>query len=160
MSYESVNVNRAADIVRGWKAMGCRVVVASGYFNPLHQGHVRYLKAAKRLGDRLVVVVNNDYQVWQKGAVGFMDHNARLEVVGAIGVVDLTVLSVDVDRTIVNTLFLLRPDIFANGGDVGSEADCREAPVCRNLNIQMVFGVGGTEKVASSSDLIRRVSQP
>lgn len=157
--YTNMGISQAADIVGGWRTMGYRVVCASGYWNPLHPGHVRYLSAAKKLGDRLVVIVNNDFQVMKKGSAHFMDQWARLEVVGALGVVDLSVLSSDYDRTVNTTLALLRPDVFANGGDVGSEADCREADVCRANNIRMVFGVGGTEKVASSSDLIRRAAR-
>jgi cytidyltransferase-like protein len=138
--------------------MGYRVVVASGYFDPIHKGHVRYLRGAKRLGDRLVAVVNNDWQVGLKKGLPFMPQDDRLEIVSALGFVDLAVLSSDYDRAVDVTLSLLNPDVFANGGDVGSEADCREAETCRRLNIRMAFGVGGTEKVASSSDLIRRAT--
>jgi cytidyltransferase-like protein len=160
MSYENgYGPYRAGGIIRGWQAMGCRVVCASGYFDPVHKGHVRYLSAAKKLGDRLVVIVNNGYQTILKKGRPFMLEFDRLEVVSALGCVDLAVLAEDTDRSVGHTLSLLRPDIFANGGDVQTMNDCREAEVCRRHNIQMVFGVGGTEKVASSSDLIRRAAR-
>lgn len=134
---------------------GVDVVVASGFYNPLHLGHIRYLEASRRLGGQLVVVVNTDEQVRLKGAVPFMPEGDRLAIVSALKCVDYAVLAVDTDRTVCRTLSLLNPRVFANGGDVSSEADCREAEVCRKLGIRMEFGVGGSEKLRSSSELIR-----
>lgn len=135
-----------------------KFVVASGYFNPLHAGHVRYLRAAKELGKYLCVVVNTDRQVALKGAVPFMPEGERLEIIESLRFVDYALLALDADRSVCLTLESLRPHVFANGGDVGSEADCREAEVCRRLGIEMVFGVGGYDKFRSSSELIRRAA--
>lgn len=141
--------------VRGERAVyGTRFVLASGYFNPLHVGHLRMLEAARRLGDALVVVVNNDEQVGLKGSVPFMGEVDRLEIVSAVSWVDHAVLAVDSDRSVSKTLEIILPDVFANGGDVNREADCREAEACRRLGIEMAFGVGGAHKLRSSSQLV------
>jgi glycerol-3-phosphate cytidylyltransferase-like family protein len=107
-----------------------------------------------------VVVVNSDLQAALKGTPCPLDERARAEVVRALGCVSWAVVSVDADRSINCTLELLRPDVFANGGDVRSAADCREAETCRRLGIEMAFGVGGTDKVAASSALIARAARP
>jgi cytidyltransferase-like protein len=126
--------------------------------NPLHHGHIDYFEAARKLGDQLVVVVNNDKQVCLKGSCPFMSERDRLRIVGALKVVDLAFLSIDDDRSVNKTLEmlcrLLNVTVLANGGDVGCEADCREAETCKRLGIEMVFGVGGTEKSASSSAIL------
>src|SRR5688500_13878685 len=101
------------------------IVCASGYFNCLHRGHIRYLEAAKALGTKLVVIVNNDLQVKLKGSTPFMNENERLEIIKALRCVDAALLSIDVDRTVSKTLELVQPHIFANGGDVAKE-NCRE----------------------------------
>ncbi len=138
------------------------IVVASGYWDPIHSGHVRYLQAARKLGTMLWVVVNNDEQAALKKGRAFMKESERLEVVRALACVDHATLSVDDDRSVCRTLRLLHETaggwgnvVFANGGDVSSEADCRESAMCRELGIEMVFGVGGQEKVSSSSELLR-----
>jgi cytidyltransferase-like protein len=135
-----------------------KLVVASGFFNPVHVGHVRYLEYARLLGDRLIVIVNTDYQVRLKGSVPFMPEQERLDVVFALKPVDFAVLAIDKDRSVSKTLEVLRPDIFANGGDV-TASNVRESEVCQRLGIKMVFGVGGTAKIQSSSSLIARVSE-
>ena len=134
-----------------------KVVVASGYFNPLTVAHLSYLKESAKLG-RLLVVVNNDKQVELKGSVPFMTQEDRLEIVRELSCVTWAVLSIDEDRSISKTLELLRPDYFTNGGDVRSEEEVREWETCRRLGIEMVFGVGGTEKIRSSSELIRKAA--
>ena len=136
------------------------IVAVSGHFNPLHLGHIRYIQAAKALGWQVVVIVNNDRQVALKGSVPFMPEGDRLEIVKNIRDVWYAVLSIDEDLSVCRTLEVLQPTVFANGGDVGSEADCREGDVCRRLGIRMKFGVGGTEKLRSSSELIRRAVSP
>lgn len=142
------------DLAEAQRRCGVTTVVASGYFSPAHTGHLAYLREASKLG-YLVVVVNNDLQVGLKGAVPFMDQYDRLDIVSEFRCVNASLLSIDDDRSICRTLELIRPDILVNGGDVRSESDCREAAVCRRLGIRMEFGVGGTEKLRSSSELIR-----
>ena len=125
-------------------------VAVSGYFDPIHVGHLEYLRMAKELGDSLVVIVNNNYQCKLKKGKHFMDENDRVEIVKALRFVDEVFLSVDNDRTVCKSLAEIKPDIFANGGDrVTSEVP--ETPVCKKFNIKMVDGLG--DKIRSSSSL-------
>jgi len=133
-----------------------RKVVVSGYFNPVHKGHLDMIHAAKRLGDYLIVIVNNDEQVKIKGSTPFMDEQERLAIVKALRGVDAAILSVDKDAAVCETLKMLNPDVFANGGDRKNTNDIPEAQVCNDLNIEMVFGVGGS-KTQSSSTLLNNV---
>ena len=130
------------------------VVAVSGYFNPVHIGHINYLKVAKSLGTKLVVIVNNDVQVKLKGAVPFMKEKERMEIVAALKPVNRVVLSIDKDRSVCKTLALIKPDIFANGGDRTND-NIPEVAACQKLGIKMVFGVGGG-KVQSSSWLLKK----
>jgi cytidyltransferase-like protein len=134
------------------------VVAVSGYFNPLHVGHLKMLEDAKKLGNILVAIVNSDAQVKLKGSVPFMHEKDRMRIVNAIGAVDRVVLSIDKDRTVCRTLAHVRPDIFANGGDRASARDIPEDKICRKLGIRMIFGVGG-KKIISSSGLIKDASK-
>ncbi len=132
-----------------------RVVAVSGYFNPVHKGHVNLFSEAKALGDKLIVILNNDEQVKQKGSVAFMSAEERAEVISSLRFVDEVVISIDKDRTVCRTLESVAPHIFANGGDRETAADIPETAVCERLNIEMVFNVGGG-KVQSSSWLIEK----
>tara|TARA_B000000557_G_scaffold256142_1_gene248006 strand:+ start:2324 stop:2746 length:423 start_codon:yes stop_codon:yes gene_type:complete len=125
-------------------------IAVSGYFDPIHVGHLEYLKMAKSLGDILVVIVNNNHQCILKKGKFFMDENDRLEIVKAIKYVDEVVLSVDQDKTVCKSLELIRPNIFANGGDRSSD-EVPETSVCKKYKIEMVDGLG--EKIRSSSSL-------
>ena len=125
-------------------------VAVSGYFDPIHVGHLEYLKMAKELGDSLVVIVNNNYQCKLKKGKPFMDENDRLEIVKALRFVDEVFLSVDQDRTVCKSLEAVKPDIFANGGDRAT-SEVPETPVCKKYNIKMVDGLGN--KIRSSSNL-------
>lgn len=126
-------------------------VCTSGYMNPLHKGHIRLLEDARALGDRLVVIVNNDRQVILKGSKPFMDEEERLIMVRALRCVDEAVLSIDDDRTIRKTLAMVKPDIFAKGGD-STPDNVPEQEVCDVHNIRLAYGVGGG-KIQSSSTL-------
>jgi len=130
------------------------VVVASGYFNPLHVGHVRYLKEAKKLGTKLIVIINSDKQSKLKGSIPFMNEKERAEIVSSLKSVDEIVLSIDKDKTVCKTLELIKPNIFAKGGD-RVLGNIPEKEVCEKLGIKMVFGVGGG-KIQSSSWLISK----
>jgi cytidyltransferase-like protein len=129
------------------------VVAASGYFNPLHKGHVEYLEKAKTLGDKLVVIVNSDHQRAIKGSKEFMDENERMLIVKALRCVDEVILSVDKDGTVCESLKLVKPDIFAKGGDRFA-TEIPEAKVCDELKITMVDGLGN--KIQSSSWLLNK----
>ena len=125
-------------------------VAVSGYFDPIHVGHLEYLRMAKELGDSLVVIVNNNYQCKLKKGKHFMDENDRVEIVKALRFVDEVFLSVDNDRTVSKSLEEIKPDIFANGGDRAT-SEVPETPVCKKFNIKMVDGLG--DKIRSSSSL-------
>ena len=125
-------------------------IAVSGYFDPIHVGHLEYLKMAKSLGDILIVIVNNNHQCVLKKGKFFMHENDRLEIVKAIKYVDEVVLSVDQDKTVCKSLELIRPNIFANGGDRSTD-EVPETSVCKKYKIEMVDGLG--EKIRSSSSL-------
>lgn len=131
------------------------VIAASGYFNPLHVGHLKYLEEAKRLGDRLVVIVNSDYQVQLKGSVPFMREDDRLKIIKALRCVDDAIIAIDKDGTVKKSIEFLKPDVFAKGGDrtAGNTPECG---ICDRLGIEIIFGVGG-EKIRASSELIKKV---
>ena len=141
-----------------------RVVVISGYFNPLHVGHLDYIKASYALGDRLIVIVNNDNQVKIKGSTPFMSEHERMSIVSAIKGVSRTVLSIDTDRSVVKTLASIYDEysvdyffdsmVFANGGDV-TNANSREDQYCESMGINAVYNVGGG-KTQSSSTLLEK----
>ena len=133
-----------------------KVVICSGYFDPLHIGHLEYFKKAKELGDTLVVIVNNRKQALLRKADEFMDEKDRLEIIFALGVVDEVLISVDEDKTVCKSLELvaqfkpLADLIFCNGGD-RSFGEVPETEVCYRLGIDMRDGLG--DKIRSSSDM-------
>lgn len=125
-------------------------VAVSGYFDPLHVGHLEYLKLAKSLGDYLIVIVNSNSQCKIKKGKPFMDENDRLEIVRNLKMVDEVFLSIDQDKTVCKSLEKIRPDIFANGGDRSTD-EVPEKVICNKHKIKMIDGLG--EKIRSSSDL-------
>ena len=127
-----------------------KTVAVSGYFDPIHVGHLEYLKLSKELGDRLVVIVNNNHQCVLKKGKPFMDEKDRVEIVKSLKVVDEVFLSIDMDKTVCSSLKSIKPDIFANGGDRSTE-EVPESVICKKHNIQMTDGLG--DKIRSSSDL-------
>ena len=131
------------------KRVGAMTVVAvSGYFDPIHVGHLEYLKMAKSLGDKLIVIVNSDHQAGLKKGKSFMSEGDRLEIVGALRCVDEVFLSIDQDKSVCKSLEHIQPHIFANGGDRSLE-EIPETAVMKKYNIKMVDGLG--EKIRSSS---------
>ena len=125
-------------------------VAASGYFDPLHVGHIEYLEKAKSLGDKLVVIVNNDEQARLKKGEPFMSQEDRLKIVKSLKCVDEAFISIDTDSSVCRSLRLCVPHIFTNGGD-RKEEEIPEAEVCRELNIEMQDGLG--DKIRSSSQI-------
>lgn len=132
-------------------------VAVSGYFNPLHSGHLKLLRDAKALGDNLEVILNNDFQVHLKERFPFMNQDERKEVLEALEMVDGVTISYDKDFTVRETLSDVRPDIFANGGDRDIES-IPEKEICDKYGIEMVQNVGG-DKSQSSSSLIENVAE-
>ena len=133
-------------------------IIVSGYFNPIHKGHLEYFNRAKALGDELIVIVNNDYQRALKGSQQFQNEDERVIIVSHIKGVDKAVLSIDKDRTVCATLRKLVVDfgatynlVFANGGDQNNES-IPERTVCEEKGVALIDGLGG--KVQSSSWLL------
>jgi len=127
------------------------IVCASGYWNPLHWGHVEYLQKSKDLGTKLIVIVNNDHQSLLKKGTTFMPQDERLKIVRSLSCVDTAILSVDEDRTVCKTLQIIHPHIFTNGGDQNNDT-IPEREICEKLGIKLVDGLGN--KIQSSSWLI------
>jgi len=134
-----------------------KVVCVSGYFNPIHVGHLRMFRDAKALGTKLIVIVNNDKQAFAKKGKIIINENDRLEIVKSIKWVDDAIIAIDGDRTVCETLRMIKPNIFANGGD-RVEGNVPEKDVCEELGIEMVYNVGGG-KADSSTDIIKRASE-
>ena len=137
-----------------------KAVIVSGYFNPLHKGHLEYFQKAKEQGDLLWVIVNNDVQRALKGSKEFQSENERLAIVQALRVVDLAIISTDKDRTVRKTLrhlksmFGLEYDMyFANGGDQTNNS-IPEVDTCNEVGIKLIDGLG--EKIQSSSWLLSK----
>ena len=127
-----------------------KVVATSGYFDPLHVGHIECLELAKQLGDKLVVIVNSDFQAKLKKGKSFMNQEDRMKIIAALKCVDEVFLSIDKDKTQCESLKYLKPHIFAKGGDRMSN-EIPESRVCKELGIRIVDQLG--EKIRSSSAL-------
>ena len=132
-----------------------KTAIVSGYFDPLHIGHLEYFKMAKDLADELIVIVNNSKQCHLKKADEFMQEKDRLEIVYHLDMVDEAILSCDKDKSVCETIRMIKRMkpmdelIFCNGGD-RHFGDIPEAKVCSKLDIKMVDGLG--EKIRSSSE--------
>ena len=126
-----------------------RTVVASGYFDPIHVGHIEYLEMAAKLGDKLIVIVNNDNQATLKKGTPFMTEGDRLKIVSSLKCVDEVFLSIDEDPTVCRSLQAVNPDIFAKGGDRFVD-EIPEATTCKEIGAEIVDGLG--MKIRSSSD--------
>lgn len=132
------------------------VVAASGYMDPLHAGHIEALELAKKLGDKLIVIVNNDKQAILKKGYEFMPFKERVAIVKALRCVDEVFESIDTGRSVSKSLEAIKPDIFAKGGDRTS-GEIPEGEVCRKYNIRIIDGLG--KKIQSSSDLVKRAKE-
>jgi D-beta-D-heptose 7-phosphate kinase/D-beta-D-heptose 1-phosphate adenosyltransferase len=135
------------------------VVAVSGGFDPVHIGHVRMLNEAKALGDKLVVILNNDHWIRKKKGQEFMPDYERKEILESFGAVDEVFLTEHgpnpTDMSVCDALRKVRPHIFANGGDRHAD-NVPEVAVCRDINCQMVYSIGKGGKVQSSSWLLAR----
>jgi cytidyltransferase-like protein len=140
-----------------------KIVIASGYFNPIHEGHIEYLNNAKTLGDKLFVIVNNDHQRALKGSKEFQLEGERCFIVQNIKACDMTILSIDQDRTVIETIkYIVRlakkydtvnTFAFVNGGDQTNQS-IPEAEICNQLGIDLIDGLGN--KIQSSSWLLAK----
>ena len=139
-----------------------KVVMVSGGFDPIHIGHIRYMQEAKKLGDKLIVVLNNDHWFKVKGKPVFMTDKERKEIINALACVDEVVISSHPENTkdisVCEEIAKIKPDIFANGGDRFAD-NIPEFKLCNNLGIKMVFNVGQGGKIRSSSELLKEYSK-
>ena len=132
-----------------------KAVIVSGYFNPIHKGHIEYFNNAKALADELFVIVNNDHQRSLKGSKEFQKEDERMIIVHNIKAVDKAILSIDQDRTVCVTLKMVADKYgseyelaFANGGDQNNQT-IPERKICNEAGINLIDGLG--DKIQSSS---------
>ncbi len=146
------------------------VVMVSGGFDPIHIGHIRYIREAKKLGDYLVVVINNDNWLRRKKGKEFMPEVERKEIIEAISGVDEVIISSHPknpkDMSVAKELSIIQPHIFANGGDrtVKDSMDpksslYKEREIHKKFGIQMVYNVGRGGKIRSSSEMLKEYSK-
>lgn len=140
--------------------MKAKAIIVSGYFNPLHKGHLELFEKAKAAGEKLWVIVNSDLQRKLKGSKEFMDQDERLIIVNSIGIVDKALISIDKDKTQCATLADLADKYsseyelyFANGGDQNNDS-IPEALICLEKKIGLIEGLG--DKIQSSSWLLKK----
>ena len=136
-----------------------KAIIVSGYFNPIHKGHLEYFNNAKALCDELFVIVNNDHQRALKGSKEFQKEDERMIIVSNIKSVDKAILSIDQDRTVCKTIRMIANQYganyelgFANGGDQNNDT-IPERPICEEMNVTLIDGLG--EKIQSSSWLLK-----
>tara|TARA_Y100001978_G_C23521275_1_gene350390 strand:- start:298 stop:717 length:420 start_codon:yes stop_codon:yes gene_type:complete len=137
-----------------------KAIIVSGYFNPIHKGHLEYFKNAKQHADYLFVIVNSDLQRELKGSKPFQDEEERMIIVNSIKGVDKAILSIDKDRTVCETIKKIAKEYgneyslaFANGGDQNNET-IPEKPICEQLGVKLLDGLG--DKIQSSSWLLNK----
>ena len=137
-----------------------KVIIVSGYFNPLHIGHIEYFHAAKEMGDLLFVIVNNDIQRALKGSKEFMNEKDRLLILSELKVIDKAFISIDEDRTVTNSIKKIHDEysnnyelFFANGGDQSNQS-IPESRICAELDIKLLDGLG--DKIQSSSWILKK----
>lgn len=138
-----------------------KVIIVSGGFDPLHAGHIKYLKAAKELGSEVIVILNTDEFLKRKKGFIFLPFNDRYDVLNSIKYVDVLIQCIDEDQSVCKTLkFISEVNagedelIFAKGGDRNAD-NIPEIETCKQLGIEIVYGVGG-EKIQSSSELYEK----
>ena len=131
-----------------------KIACVSGYFDPLHIGHIEYFKKSKMIADKLIVIVNNDEQAILKKGKAFMPVDERIKIIEELKCVDYVVKSIDLDRTVCKTIEILSPipTFFCNGGDQNNNT-IPEKDICDKLGIELRDGFG--EKIQSSSWLIK-----
>jgi cytidyltransferase-like protein len=139
-----------------------KIVMVSGGFDPIHIGHIRYIQGAKKLGNKLIVVINNDNWFELKGKPVFMHDEERKEIIEALECVDEVIISGHAKNTkdisVCEEIKKIRPDIFANGGDRFAD-NIPEFQLCNEMGIEMAFNVGYGGKIRSSSELLRDYSK-
>lgn len=142
-----------------------KTVIVSGGFDPIHRGHIKYLKAAMELGDRLYVIINGNSFLMRKKGYYCFDIEERTEILSSIRYVDGVLPFNSEEDNVCDALKFLNNQkmdnevfIFAKGGDRRPDVDpIPEVEVCKELGIEIVYGVGGTDKPNSSSWVIDNI---
>jgi len=129
-------------------------VMVSGGFDPVHAGHIRMIRDAAQYGDVIVITNSDDWLFRKKGFV-FMEFIQRVEILNAIKGVILVDSVDDSDGTVCEAIRRLEPTFFANGGDRG-KSNTPEQAVCEELGVKLLWGIGGNQKLSSSSDLVKK----
>lgn len=137
------------------------VVVISGGFDPIHIGHLKYIIESAKIGDILIAVVNGDGFLNRKKKYNFMAEFERAMIVDHIKGVDYTLIWDDGTQFVDGALRLVKPNIFCKGGDRNSANNmpAQEISACEKFNIKMQFGVGGFNKLNSSSELAENMQK-
>ncbi|MDA0345691.1 MAG: adenylyltransferase/cytidyltransferase family protein [Proteobacteria bacterium] len=137
-----------------------KAIIVSGYFNPIHKGHIEYFHSAREFADKLIVIVNNDYQRQLKGSKEFMKEDERVMIVKELEIVDFVFLSIDKTKDVSLSIKKISEELsyqyellFGNGGDQNNET-IPEAKICKDLNIKLIDGLG--DKIQSSSWLLNK----
>jgi len=133
-----------------------KTILVSGGFDPVHVGHIRMILHASEYGD-VIVVANSDEWLFKKKGFVFMDYNQRAEILSSIKGVILVDSVDDADGTVCEAIRRHKPDYFANGGDRG-RTNTPEQALCKEMGVELLWGIGGEEKVESSSDLLEKAS--
>jgi D-beta-D-heptose 7-phosphate kinase/D-beta-D-heptose 1-phosphate adenosyltransferase len=129
-------------------------VMVSGGFDPVHAGHIRMIRDAAKYGD-VIVIANSDDWLYRKKGFVFMEYPRRVEILNAIKGVVLVDSVNDSDGTVCEAIRRLKPTYFANGGDRG-KTNTPEQYVCEEIGVKLLWGIGGEEKLQSSSELTKR----
>lgn len=131
-----------------------KTVLVSGGFDPVHAGHIRMIRDAAQYGN-VIVVANSDDWLYRKKGFVFMEWERRVEILNAIKGVILVDSVDDSDGTVCEAIRRLKPTYFANGGDRG-KSNTPEQQVCEEIGVKLLWGIGGEEKLQSSSDLAKK----
>ena len=136
-----------------------KAIIVSGYFNPIHKGHIEYFHIAREFADKLIVIVNNDYQRKLKGSKEFMKEDERVMILKELKIVNYVYLSIDDTKDVSLSIKKINEQLshkyellFGNGGDQNNDT-IPEAKICKELNIKLIDGLG--DKIQSSSWLLK-----
>ena len=129
-------------------------VAVSGYFDPLHPGHLEYFRLAKKIAGKkgkLIVILNNDKQALLKKPKVFMSMEKRKKILESLRDIDEVYISIDTNKSVCKSLIAIHPDIFAKGGD-RFKGELLEDNLCKKLGIKIIDKLG--KKIDSSSEII------
>ena len=151
-----IEIHTLSNLLQSFKTVGKKIIATSGGFAPAHSGHLACLEESSliELNSILVVIVNSDEFLMRKKGKIFMNHQERMEMVAAIRYVDYVTGWEHGSQTVCGALAILKPDIFTKGADRSERSAVPEADICDKINCKIMYGVGGSNKMQSSSALI------